>query len=74
MRLAKDAPKEAELILFEAWEMMFKTRDTLLSHGWNSHSAQGVMSIVRLFHKSRVAKKVCGCTSGRSQERNQRAD
>ncbi|MGD0941576.1 MAG: RusA family crossover junction endodeoxyribonuclease [Terracidiphilus sp.] len=57
MPLAEDASKEAQLLLLEAWEMMFKTRDALLALGWDWYSAQGVMSIVRPFHKSRVVKK-----------------
>lgn len=62
MRLAKDAPKEAELILFESLEMTFKTSNTLLSQGWDSDSTQGVRSVVRPFHRSRVVKNDRGCT------------
>ena len=57
MGLAKDAPKEAELILFKSLEMTFKTSGTLLFQGWDADSTQGVMSIVRPFHRSRVVKK-----------------
>jgi hypothetical protein len=74
MGLAKDAPKEAELILFKSLEMTFKTSGTLLFQGWDADSTQGVMSIVRPFHRSRVVKKFAVLPGGRSQEGNQRAD
>jgi Holliday junction resolvase RusA-like endonuclease len=57
MPLIEDGAREAQLLLLETWEMMFKTRDALLASGWDWYSAQGVMSIVRPFHKSRVVKK-----------------
>ncbi len=57
MPLIEDGPREAQLLLLETWEKMFKTRNALLARGWDWYSAQGVMSIVRPFHKSRVVKK-----------------
>ena len=57
MPLAEGGPEEAQLLLLEAWETMFERRDALLTSGWDWHSAQGVMSIVRPFHNSRFVRK-----------------
>lgn len=57
MPLIDSAPREAKVLLLEAWRLAFAAREALLQKKWDWYSANGVMPIIRPFHKSRVIKR-----------------
>ena len=58
MPLIDSAPREAKVLLLEAWRLAFATREALLQKKWDWYSANGVMPIIPPFHKSRVIKRL----------------
>jgi Holliday junction resolvase RusA-like endonuclease len=57
MPMSDSTPREAKILLLEAWKLAFAKREALLQKKWDWYSANSVMPIIRPFHKSRVIKR-----------------
>ena len=50
----KNHSLETLSIFISGYEQQFTCRDKLTKHGWDYYQSRGVMSIQRVFHKSRL--------------------